>query len=110
MHFQLQYPLTLHNVKLTTSVDDFSPNPYLKAPYIANIITNTGVYLDSVRGTSFGKEAITIGDPGSSGYLNHFSHMKYGVNANSSNFAVFSNSFDSLEGRTTTSFAAAHME
>jgi hypothetical protein len=96
--FSAAYPLELRNATFTTSADPFSPNPYLKVPH-AGIIGRYGVYLDSVRGTTFGKEAITIGDPASAAYLNHFSNIQFGVYALNSNFAVFNNNFSELEGR-----------
>jgi|GEM_PF-884927 hypothetical protein len=91
------YPLTLHNVSFTTSVDAFSPNAYLKPPY-AGDSTLIGVLLDTVTGTHFGAEAVTIGDPANPAYINHFSNMVYGVFSLSSNFAVFNNYFSVLKG------------
>ena len=94
------FPITIRNTWFTSAPDPFSNNAYLKPPYGPGDLPNDAIQLDTVTGTTFGKEAITIGDHGSAAYQNYFSNLIYGIVSYSSNFAVFNNKFDTLEGHT----------
>ncbi len=94
-NYSSNYPLTLQGSLLTTSLDGGFSGPLLKTPYKGDL-TYCGIYLNSV--TSGLQSGIIVGDDGASAYLNIFSNMNYGVYALNSNFTVYNNEFDNIQG------------